>query len=389
MPSREPLYAEVEPSVISWAFNTSGWKKEELVKKLGISQELFDKWLSGKAKPTIKQLDVLSKYLKRPLAAFFLSEPPPEPPQPKDYRMLPDKKDKFDRKTLLAIRKARRLQEVSRELSENLDTNLAPKIKNYKLTEEPKKIAEIFRNEFGFNEEIQKKIKNSYNLFNLLRDSIEDRNIFVFQISMPLDDARGFSLIDGFPAIIIVNSRDSIEARVFTLMHEFGHIVLNEPGISMPENLLSVKNIDKVEKWCNEFSSSFLFPEALAKSVFEENKERLTAPETLNFLSNEYKLSKAMLLYNMNKLGYISYELFNEILERYKPQVPEKKGEEDKKAKVFGKKAEQKCISENGQKFVSLVATNVERGLITHSDALSYLSIKLKNLDKVISKAKR
>jgi len=268
MPSREPLYAEVEPSVISWAFNTSGWKKEELVKKLGISQELFDKWLSGKAKPTIKQLDVLSKYLKRPLAAFFLSEPPPEPPQPKDYRMLPDKKDKFDRKTLLAIRKARRLQEVSRELSENLDTNLAPKIKNYKLTEEPKKIAEIFRNEFGFNEEIQKKIKNSYNLFNLLRDSIEDRNIFVFQISMPLDDARGFSLIDGFPAIIIVNSRDSIEARVFTLMHEFGHIVLNEPGISMPENLLSVKNIDKVEKWCNEFSSSFLFPEALAKSVF-------------------------------------------------------------------------------------------------------------------------
>jgi len=91
----------------------------------------------------------------------------------------------------------------------------------------------------------------------------------------------------------------------------------------------------------------------------------------------------------MNKLGYISYELFNEILERYKPQVPEKKGEEDKKAKVFGKKAEQKCISENGQKFVSLVATNVERGLITHSDALSYLSIKLKNLDKVISKAKR
>ena len=79
-------------------------------------------------------------------------------------------------------------------------------------------------------------------LFNLLRDIIEDKNILVFQISMPVEDARGFAIADETPAIIVVNSKDHIEARVFSLMHEFGHILLKESGISLPENTLIIKS---------------------------------------------------------------------------------------------------------------------------------------------------
>jgi len=389
MALKKSISIDVEPKVLIWACETSGWSKEELSKRVKINIEIFDKWLSGEIKPTLRQIEDLARIIKRPLAAFFLSEPPPESSLPKDYRMLPDKVDKFDKKTLLAIRRARRLQDISKELSENLDSNLNPKITMHKVSEDPKKVAEEYRREFNFTEETQKKTKGPYKLFSLLREYIEDRNVFAFQISMPLDDARGFALINGSPAIVVINSRDMIEARIFTLMHEFGHIILNEPGISMPENSLFVNNVEKIEKWCNEFSSAFLLPESIGKNIFSSNKDKLTDTKTLNKLSYTYKLSKAMLLYNMHKLNFISNEYYNEILERYKESQKKPVVQKEGKRGGFGAKADQRVFSERGQKFVSLVANNMEKGLITHSDALSFLSTKLKNLDKIVSKAKK
>ena len=52
-----------------------------------------------------------------------------------------------------------------------------------------------------------------------------------------------------------------------------------------------------------------------------------------------------------------------------------------------GQKQDIKCISTLGKKFISLVADNLEKEQITTNDALSYLSIKSRNLDKVISRA--
>jgi hypothetical protein len=60
----------------------------------------------------LTQARILAAYFKRPLAAFLLAEPPPEPPLPRDFRTLPHGKDRFERDTRLAIRKARRLQSV-------------------------------------------------------------------------------------------------------------------------------------------------------------------------------------------------------------------------------------------------------------------------------------
>lgn len=377
---------EIKPEVLKWSIDTSGWRSEELAKKLKLSVNTLNGWLGGDLKPTIKQLENLSAAVKRPLAAFFLSEPPKEKPLPPDYRMLPNKKGQFDRKTVLAIRKARRLQKISQELSENLNAAVNFPFKKVGTDEAPNNLAERFREELKFSETIQKKLKTPYEAFNFLRDAIEDRNIIVFQISMPVEDARGFALVDESPALIVVNSKDAIEARIFTLMHEFGHVLLRESGVSMPEVVLGMKNVEKVEKWCNDFASAFLLPDPMAKNLFNENKEFLIETNILNKLSRSYKLSKAMMLFNMKKLNYISSSQYDAVLKRYSQQKPQTK---EKKGGGFGATADKKCLSEKGQRFVSLVLNNVEKGFITHSDALNYLSIKSKSLEKVTSKAKR
>ncbi len=387
MPGKKSMNVDVEPTVLKWAIERSGWSREELIKRLKISSNVLDGWISGEVKPTVRQLEDLANVIKRPLAVFFLPEPPKEKPMPKDYRMLPDREGKFDKKTILAIRRARRLQNISKELSENLSASLNKLTATVKLTDNPQKIAAKYRKELNFDEEKQTKLKNSYDVFNYLRDLIEDENVLVFQISMPVDDARGFTLVDDYPAVIVVNSKDLIEARIFTLMHEFGHVLLNESGISMPENALFVKKAEAVEKWCNDFATSFLLPEDIAKREFSQRKSSLTDTKTLNSLSRTYKVSKAMLLYNIHRLNFISKSQYEAVLDRYKPQIDKPK--EKSKQTGFAQKADKKCLNEKGQKFVSLVSNNVEKGFITHSDALDYLSIKAKNLDKVMTKAKK
>ncbi|MBU4301082.1 ImmA/IrrE family metallo-endopeptidase [archaeon] len=386
MPRKEPIAVNVEPAVLKWLIGSSGWNREELAKRLKTNLQNIEKFESGEKKPTLRQLEELSAIFKRPLAAFLLSEPIAEKPKPKDYRMLPDKVDKFDKKTILVMRKARRLQDLSKELSINIKYETKSKLPKINVSEDPEKIALNFRKRFNLSEEKQRKFKTPYELFHYLRDVFEDLNIFVFQFSMPVEDARGFVFVDESPNVIVVNTKDNIEARIFSLMHEFAHILLGESVIDLPDATYSYK--DNVEKWCNEFAASFLLPKDLAKTAFETYKSNLTQKETLKYLSNKYKVSKAMLLLNMLKLKYIERTDYDAILARFKKEEIKPK-KEPEKGTGGGVPSEVRCLSEVGNKFVSLVANNYDKSHITYTDALNYLSIKSKSFDKVLSKAKK
>jgi len=386
MSRKKPIAVSVEISVLKWLIESSGWTRGEIAKRLNTSAQNIEKMESGEKKPSFRQLEELSVIFKRPVASFLLSKPLTEKPKPKDYRMLPDKTNKFDKKTILVMRHARRLQELSKELSRNVNYETKSRIEKAKLSDDPATFALKFREKFNLSEEKQRKFKTPYELFNYLRDILEDQNIYLFQFSMPVEDARGFVFVDETPNVIVVNTKDNIEARIFSLMHEFAHILLGESVIDLPDATHSFK--DDVERWCNEFSSALLLPKDLAKSAFDTNRANLTQKETLRYLSNKYKVSKAMLLLNMFKLEYIERTDYDAILARFKKEEikPKKEAEEGTGG---GIPSEVRCLSEVGNKFVSLVANNYDRDHITYTDALNYLSLKSKSFDKVLSKAKK
>jgi len=383
--TKDQLLVDIEPKVLNWLVESSGWSKEEIAKRLKTSTQVIDKFLDGTKKPSFRQLEELSNVFKRPVASFLLSQPVKEKPKPKDYRMLPSKLNKFDKKTILVMRKARKLQEISKELSGNIAYDTKSKIKRVKISESPENVAKTYRELFELTENKQRKFKSSYELFNYLRDIFEEQNIFVFQFSMPVDDARGFVFADEYPYTVVVNSADMIEARIFSLMHEFGHILLGESVIDLPEATASYK--DNVEKWCNEFASYFLLPKELAKSSFSEYKSNLTDTAILKKLSNRFRVSKAMLLLNMKKLNFITQQQYDYKMNQFVKEY--KKEKEGEKKSGGGIPSEVRCLSEVGNKFVSLVANNYDKNHITYTDALSYLSIKSRNFDKVLSKAKK
>ncbi|HHD16176.1 MAG TPA: ImmA/IrrE family metallo-endopeptidase [Euryarchaeota archaeon] len=380
------LRVSVEPMVFKWLRESSGWTVEEVAKRLKTSVEVVEGIEAGERQPTLRQLRELSNAYKRPLASFLLSEPVKEAPLPKDYRMLSDRKDVFDRKTLYQIRRARSLQDIGNELSGNIKYSTESKIIRANLEDDPESLASEYRKILDLTVERQCGYRNPYELFHHLRDRFEDMNIMVFQFSMPVEDARGFALTDRNPNVIVINTKDTIEARLFTLMHEFGHILLGETVIDIPDIRTEPQN--RIEQWCNAFSSGFLLPKNVANEIFSSKKSRLTETKILNSLKNRYKVSKAMLLYNMLKLDFITQTEYEDVLDRFKPPIREGE-EEGKEQQGGGISQDKRCLSEMGNKFISLVANNYDQDLITYTDALSYLSIKSKNFEKVLVQARK
>ena len=358
--------------IIEWAIKSSGWETDELLEKAEISKNVYERWAEKLDTPTLKQLKIISEKTKRPLAIFFSDKIPEEKPNPKDFRLNPKQKGKFDKKTIFEIRKARKLQGILKDFGEN---EIGDKIKNLnvKINDSPQKVALELREKFGITEELQRKAKTPWEFFRLLRKNLEDEKVFNFQFSMPTEDARGFALSDELPKVVVVNSGDVIEARIFTLMHELGHVLLGDTEIGIPD----FNDENKSEIWCNEFASSFLLPPKTWKKIIEENKGKLTEPETLKSLSSRYKVSRSMLLCNMVKLKFIKISDYEKILKDYEGKNKKSGGE--------GISIDERRLRELGPAFVSLVADNVDRKTITYSDALDYLSIKSGDFKKLMN----
>jgi Zn-dependent peptidase ImmA (M78 family)/DNA-binding transcriptional regulator YiaG len=388
---RTPTKVSVEPAVLKWARESAGLSIEEVAKRVGATVETVMRWESGERQPTLQTLEKLSVFYKRPLAVLFLPAPPQEPPLPRDFRVLPGKQSlPLSRETRLAIRKARRLQSVATELMKELGIGATPKIGKTSLEADPEEVAAEERRRLGIGVAEQIHWKNHYVAFYEWRRAIERLNVLVFQMRMPLEEVRGFSLVEGELPAIVVNSSDSISARIFTLFHEYAHLLLTEAGVCLPvEGLIAeaiTPKVERVERFCNHFAGALLVPkDALHKDqVRSIARADTVSDEAIDQIAKEFKVSKQVIWRRMQLTGLISLKKYQTKLEVWEKEAAEK-GWKGRRKSSFGIPPAKRCIQEKGPRFTSLILEAKDRDLITYSDVADYLSIRVKHLEKVQS----
>lgn len=377
---RKPFEIFVEPKVLTWARETIGLYPENVSEKLGESPDFIDKLETSKEKPTLKILERLANIYKRPLATFLLSTPPKELPLPKDFRYMPRKKEMpLSPKTRLSIRSCFRMQSLAVGLLKELGREISPKIKKFNTHEDPEVVAEEIRNELGISISEQKSWQNKYQAFQEWREAIERRGIFVFQMSMPLKEIRGFSLIEAELPVIVVNSQDFIAARIFSLFHELSHFLIDKSGIcNMRTPIAMLFEKENIESFCNHFAGSLLIPKAtllnheLACSICpSDNNDKIVKK-----LANEFKVSQEVVLRRMAILGMINIDVYKKKREEWE--------EIEWKPKGGGPTDPiEKCIREKGKPLITLTLEAYEAGKITYKDAADYLSVRIKYLSEI------
>ena len=382
----------INPDVLRWAVAGSGWDAGDLSEKTNIESESILRLDKRSAAIKVSDLRKISKTIKRPLSVLLLPEPPKERDLT-DYRKVGGVgAGNLSKKTLAAIRNARYVQSNAGDLLEMRSEDARPNIIPRTLKDDPETVAEAERKVLGLalekrrkGEDIDKFVQATYLA---LREKIESLNIFVLQAAMDVSEARGFALADGYPRVILINSRDGLRPRLFTLLHEYAHLLLKTDGICLTNSDdfggRPMGHDTAIERWCNNFAGAVIMPKSVILKDLDDRANR--APDrVVAYLASKFCTSKTaavvrilnLLGKDRHRAGYLEY--YKMISSKPTPKPGGGGGGDRDMA--------QECVNRNGMRYVGLVSDSRTRDMITTNYMIRYLNLKTKHfedLDKLI-----
>lgn len=359
---RTPV-VETSPDVMKWVVETGSLEVSEIAKRLNVGEADVRGWLEKRSEISVARLEKLAAYAKRPLAAFLLDDPPPVQAVP-DYRRPPFAA-KITRDTALAIRFAQYLQEAARDMMESLGEDASPDTRpGATARHSPERIASRERRRMGLDE-LPAKPGDPAGQFEILRNAVESLNVLVFQQRADPEEMRGLSLSE-HPCVILLNSRDPPATRRFTLLHEYGHVLLKRGGMCAVSTNDASSGMRDIESWCNRFAAFALMPRAEFCKEYE--RQWGADGEKIGLLAGKFATSRLAAAMHALELGRGTQDTVNGALARADP------------LKKRGKTTPaRKCVEERGRMFVSLVLESRRARLISGRDALDYLDLDLRH----------
>lgn len=366
------ILAPITPEVLRKAREISGYSINTIANKVGESPDKVENWENGAELPPLARLKKLSNYYKRPLAYFFLPTPPRELPNPADFRSLPtQQKYPLSPSTKFIIRKARKYQKIASNLVANLDISL-PILRKITEDSDPEIQANDLREDLGCTVDDQIEWTNESEAYKKWRELIENNNIMVLQFPIPLEEARGFTLLGTMFPTIVVSSKDSINGKIFTLFHEYAHLLFRDEGIYSISDYSTRK-----ETFCNHFSGAFLVPKNEFLKMFDFDLRLFNSIDFdryITSLAKKFKVSRYVVLRRLEILGRITNKQYSEKAKKWE--------EENKGKKVgFGKSTyAEKIIAQKGNLYVSLVLRANKQGIINRGTVIRYLDEKEKHI---------
>ncbi|MEW6510849.1 MAG: ImmA/IrrE family metallo-endopeptidase [Bacteroidota bacterium] len=213
------------------------------------------------------------------------------------------------------------------------------------------------------------------------RTSIEAQGVLVFQASkVELTEMRGTSIPQGPLPVILLNSKDAPHGKIFTLVHEFIHILFANAGFRTSTIEGTRQPEDQVlERASNRLAAAVLMPRSEFTAEVRSQPDVLRgSDESLQHLANRIKVSPEALLRRMLSLRMINASLYKRKRAVWQDRTW------FKATSRGGPPIEIRVIASVGRPFVSMVHEGYQRNAISSSEVSDYLGIQLKYFDNVI-----
>lgn len=323
----------IQPDVLRWARDTSGLSVADVAKKLKKTENEILDWEQGVTTPSYTILEKLAYELyKRPLAVFFLPEPPLEENQKHEFRTLPlADLDTLLPDTITQIKNAHVYQLDLEDLYDGRNPEKIPLFEKIELhPEQPiPQQANVIRFLLNDDVESRKECDSDEEALKKWIVEIEKQGIFVFKNSFKQKEISGFSLISKEFPVICINNSTTKTRQVFSLLHELAHILLGINGISKFDNKY-IEYLDSkeqaVEIFCNKFAAEVLIPEEdFNKKIFGidqidlENVEDIIMP-----LAKRYCVSREAILRRFLDKGMITKSFYEKKSKDWNSQIKQK-----------------------------------------------------------------
>lgn len=262
MSSSETL--AIKPEIIEWACARSGRPRDDL--RAGFP--LLDDWVCGAASPTHEELRRFAAATYTGFGYFFMAEAPcdelpiPDLRSPREGSMRPPSPHLLDTVYDCQLRQAMYSEYLAAEDGPAADLGGKAEVGD-QVQEAAQRFAEIG----GFDPELRRAADSAGSALRAVADAMRDSGVLVFfgcivgaDAARPLDpdEFHGFALADPVAPAIFVNSRCGASEQMFTLAHEFAHVIAGESGVSDASAFGDAAG--RVEQWCSEVAAELLVP---------------------------------------------------------------------------------------------------------------------------------
>lgn len=317
---------EINNDILLWAVERAGSNIDEVSEKI----PAFSNWLSGKKKPTIKQLQAFAQKLHLPFGYLFLESPPKETIPIPFFRTVQTKENKVSLNVYDTIFILQQRQKWLTEFLIDNDYDSLEFVGRYDDRNGMEEIVKNIRKTLGLQEDWAKEFPNWEKAKDHLSQKIEDAGIVTCfssivgnntHRSINVEECRGFVLVDEYAPFMFINSADSKSAQIFTLAHELAHIWL---GKSAGFDFRQLQPADNpIEILCDKIAAEFLVSEKALSNLLREE-------ENIEALARRFKVSQIVIARRLLDLGKLNrgefFDFFDEYINRDIHKKEEKEG---------------------------------------------------------------
>ncbi|MGW7534080.1 XRE family transcriptional regulator [Amycolatopsis sp. NPDC054798] len=384
--------ALVEPAVLRWARVSIGLTEVAAARRIGVPDDRVARWESGDESPTIAQLKKAATAYNRALGVFFLAEPPAAFDTLRDFRRLPEAgAGEWSPDLHAEYRRAHQQRDNLLDLYE-LDDEQPPDDWRLPAAGTDERLAEQAREMLLRLSPLALTIRSTaYDHVNAWAAGLERAGVLVLATSrgrVQTAEMRGFSLYFDQLPVIMVNGADSPRGRLFSLLHEFAHLILHTQGLcDVTADLRATTPERQLEARCNALAAAMLMPTAavLGRPEVQARAEQQDAwtYAALRDAAAPFGASAEAFLRRLLTLGRVTQPFYEarraEFLQAYEADASTRT--------TGGGDWYRNTVRDLGKGYVRQVTDAHRRRMIDTYTAATYLNAKAGQIDKLADAA--
>jgi len=329
----------VNPSILKWARERLRLTPQEVeceAQKLKrryyapISAKELERWERGLDDPELVHLETLSEIYDCPVGYFFLERPPEEEKLPLSLRGVSKTPDALSPTTWRTLRRFYDLALWTVELIKELDISWTVKIRPGQVVADPSQVKHIVLGQPEYSEWRAERAELNEDRERALqwwRTRIEKKGVFCFQMRLEPSEVRGATLWieDKYPFILI--NRNDVEAasgRLFTLLHEYAHLITEHEGILC--DFRGVGRSARTERFCNCFAAQMLvskeeLEDRLTELGYHHRRERW-ADRVLDEIRRPLMVSRDVVVVMLQEMDLAPKDLYDKKRKQWEKRKP-------------------------------------------------------------------
>ncbi|MFV0616918.1 ImmA/IrrE family metallo-endopeptidase [Megasphaera sp. WILCCON 0056] len=359
------VYIDISPAILDWLI-----KKNDLIGNETVYNVLM-KWKKGDKKPTFNQIEQISKKMQIPLGYFFLENPPVEDCSFTEFRTVNSQGENEEPSANLVdtIDMMLNIQDWMRDYIKDMGQDKKAYVASCSENMPASSLAEKIRHDLNLSEDWMIAQKTAQDSFKFLRHRCQNMGILIMMNGIvgnnthrPLDvkEFRAFTLVDDYVPLIFINAKDSVNGRLFSLLHEIVHIWIGINSIYNKVENNEENRVSPIEITCNAVAGELLVPHRLFISEWRKNQEPVL--KKVSTLSKVFTCSQVVIARKALDTQYIQEDMYHKIVTL---AVDFYKNSQEKHA---GGDYYKTMVSRLDPQFIFAIAASAQAGRTSYSD---------------------